>query len=248
MNDKEINKELRSLTGSALDNFFVSDYEKAVLDLKSAEMLDPENPEILHNLTVCYARMGLHQTAIKYAQKLMEAESGYIDTSAVKKMLSFSYISVKDYGKGLALLEEILKESPEDEAALSMKGYCLEKAGSYKEAAKVYRKVLAVNPDNDSAMNSIAYLAVKSDGDRKEAMAYISAALKAKPANPAYLDTMGCILMKSGDLKRAEAAFKKALKFLPGEHEIIQNIKELEKLKKSFRQVERPDAQQKEKK
>lgn len=233
MNDNEINKELRSLTGSALDNFFVNDYEKAVLNLKSAEMLDPENPEILHNLTVCYARMGLHQTSIQYAQKLLKSESGYIDTSAVKKMLSFSYISIKDHKKGLFLLEEILKVSPGDEAALSMKGYCLEKTGSYKEAEKVYRKVLTINPDNHSAMNSIAYLSAKRDGDIKEAMKYISAALKAKPSNPAYLDTMGCILMKSGDLKRADAAFKKALKFLPGENEIIQHIKELEKLKKN---------------
>lgn len=230
MNEYDVNIRLNELTVSAIDNFVLNDFNGAVRDLKAAEMIDPLNPEVLHNLAVCYARMGLFRSAVDYCARLLDGKQGYVETASVKKMLAFSQIGLGLYDEGIAVVDDLLNLHPRDETALSIKGFALEKSGRAKEALKIYRQILAINSKNSGALNSAAFIISEHGGDIDEAFRMISSALKIKPVSGAFLDTLGYVLMKNGDYARAKSAYKKALKILPGNKEIMRHIAALKNI------------------
>jgi len=67
----DINSILNSLRKTALDNLFTRDYDSAIGELKKAEMIDRDNPEILFNLGISYSRKGLYKTASEYFQRVL---------------------------------------------------------------------------------------------------------------------------------------------------------------------------------
>jgi tetratricopeptide (TPR) repeat protein len=230
MTGNELNKNIREVLGKAVNSLMVNDYDEAVKSLKAAEVLDPQNPEILFNLSVSYARMGLHKSAVDYCLRILSLSQQTVDFLLVKKMLAFSLISLERTADAKKALNEVLDLNDRDAAALAMLGFCHEKTGNMKEALALHKKILSIEPGNSNGLNSAAYLTAVTGGPLQEALRMVSAALKSHPESPAYLDTLGFILMRSGDYKRSDAAFRKALTKLPGNREILAHIAELKQL------------------
>ena len=67
----DINNILNDIKKTALNDLFTGDFDSAIDDLKKAEMLDRENPEILFNLGIAYCRKGLFKTAHDYFGKVL---------------------------------------------------------------------------------------------------------------------------------------------------------------------------------
>lgn len=227
MADIGLDGRIKSFLATALKKTVTGDYSSALEDLRAAEALDRENPEILYNLGICYARTGLHKSAAEYFRRILGQPLTFVDVNTVRKLLAYCVILSGSYDEALALIEESLVVSPGDVTTLNMKGYCLEKAGRYNEAIATFREILAAVPDNWNAHNSLAYLLAGQNSDLAEAASLASRALKAKPQNPAYLDTMGYVCMKRGQARAARDHFKKALALLPDSAEIKSHISEL---------------------
>jgi tetratricopeptide (TPR) repeat protein len=229
----DINSILNELRKTALDNLFTKDYDSAIADLKKAEMIDRDNPEILFNLGISYSRKGLYKTASEYFQRVLSLKFSFIDSVIVKKNIAFCYIKNQCFNDALKILDEILSDFESDIISLNMKGYCLEKKGELKNALMTYRKIFHYDKSNINSLTSASYLMAALNIELKSALKIAKFVYQKDKSNPAYNDTLGYVYLKSGNIKEAEKFIKKASVMLPFNSEISSHIKELEILKKS---------------
>jgi tetratricopeptide (TPR) repeat protein len=229
MADITLQEKIDGFLNSAMEKFVTRDYEKAIQDLKAAEMLDNENPEILFNIGVSYCRMGLDRSAIQYFKKVLNLKQSYIDSLMVKKLLAYSLVRLKQYAESLDLLQQVIQMHPFDTAALNMKGFCLDAQGKPDEALQVFTYIIEHEKDNYNAYNSISYILSKSGRDTAKALKYARIAYDADNDNPAYLDTLGYVYLKMGKVDLAMQYLTLALEKAPLSEEIKNHILECEK-------------------
>lgn len=232
MSDTGINEKIESFLESALEKFLVNDYNEAIRDLKAAEVLDKENPQILYNLGVNYSRLGLHKTACLYFEKITALPFGFVDILSVKKLFAFSLIHLSDYSRAEKILNEVLDSSKGDVTALGMKAFCYERTKNYFEAMKLYKLIIELDKSNFNAYNSCAYILALTGKNIEEAYKLSYAAYNFDKNNPAYMDTLGYICLKMGDLPEAERLLEEAARLLPFNEEIKSHLLELSRLKK----------------
>jgi len=227
----DINNILNDIKQSALSNLFYKDYDSAIANLKKAEVIDQENPEILFNLGIAYSRKGLFKTANEYFTKVLNLNIAYINSANVKKNIAFCFIQSKDYDKALNILNEVIIDFSSDIQALNMKGYCLEKKGRLRDALKTYREIFNYDRSNINSLNSSSYLMALLGIELKSALKIAEFVYNKDKSNPAYNDTLGYVYMKMGDYAEAEKYFNAAAYILPFNEEINEHIRELDRLK-----------------
>lgn len=228
----DINNILNDIKKTALNDLFTGDFDSAIDDLKKAEMLDRENPEILYNLGIAYCRKGLFKTASDYFGKVLNLKISYINTAIVKKNIAFCLIKNENYNDALTFLDEVITDFESDIHALNMRGYCLEKKGELREALKAYREIFRFDRSNLNSLNSTSFLMASLGIELKSALKIAKFVYEKDKLNPAYNDTLGFVYMKLGDYNEAEIYLKTASSILPFNNEINFHIKELETLKK----------------
>jgi tetratricopeptide (TPR) repeat protein len=227
MSEVDLQNKINGFLTSSFKKYLVHDFNEAIHDLKSAEVIDPENPEILYNLGINYCRMGLYKTAVVYFQKLLTMKHVFIDALEVKKILAYSLIHLENFIESLQYLGQVIELVPSDTLAISMKGYCLDMMGNQAEALRVYESILKHDNENYNAYNSMAYIIARGNGDLKKALTFAAIAHESNKSNAAYLDTMGYVYMKMGDYTLAEQYFKSALDLAPLSGEIKKHLFEL---------------------
>lgn len=230
MTQLDINQRIRKFLDLALQSFDRKEYDAAIETLKSAEVLDEHNPEILYNLGVSYCRTGLYHTAITYFEKLLGLPYTTVDILTTLKLIAFSHIKVSEYDAALKKSQEGSDISPADTTLLNLSGYCYEKLERYPDAIRLYRRILEIDEDNSNACNALAFILAKTGSDLNLALQYAHKALKHNPDNPAYLDTAGYINMKKGNSEKAKQLLKKAYAKLPDSEEIREHINEMLKI------------------
>ena len=226
----DIDNILNTIKKAALSDLFSKDYDSAIDELKRAEMLDRENPEILYNLGIAYSRKGLFKTAQIYFQKILSLEISYINKSNVKKNISFCMIQNENFDEALNFLQEVIDDYPSDILALNMKGFCLEKKGELKDALKTYREILRYDRSNINCLNSTSYLMAKLEIELKSALKIAQFVYQRDKLNPAYNDTLGFIHMRLGNYNEAEKYLSSAASMMPFNNEINEHISELNEL------------------
>lgn len=112
------------------------------------------------------------------------------------------------------LLDEALKEQPENAQLLLSRAMAAEKLNRLDDFESDMREVLRYEPDNPSALNALGYTLADRTNRLDEAEAYIRRAHELKPDDPAIIDSMGWVKFKRGntsgaldDLRRAYALF-----------------------------------------
>lgn len=225
-----IKKSIRS----ALDSFFIKDYDTAINELKSIEVLDRENPEILYNIAIAYCRLEFYNSAIEYFEKVLSLKLKFVDSITVKKLISYCCINMGDFTSALTALNEINSSDFTDTQVLSMTGYCHEKTGNYDAALEFHKKVLNMDKQNLNSINAFAYISAQQGKNLDKALQLAKFICGKDKSNAAFVDTLGYILLKMGKLKEAEAHLKKAAIIAPFSVEIQDHIKELNLLKKKL--------------
>jgi len=226
MSDVDLQNRIKGFLDSALENFIVSNYNDAIRDLKAAEVLDKNNPEILYNLGVNYSRLGLYKTAVMYYERLLNLSVTFVDVLTIRKLYAYAMINMDNLEGAERALDDVIRLNPSDTAAHNMKGYCLEKRENFSEAIIAYKSIINIDNKNYNAYNSLAYILSRSGGDMKMALEYSTIACDSDKENAAYLDTKGFVYLKMGQARRAEEIFRRALKLKPLSREIKSHLEE----------------------
>lgn len=227
MPSTDINERIQELLDKAIKEFVIKNYDESINSLKSALMLDTENPVILYNLGISYCRLGLYNTAISYLKKIDNLPLSFIDNVTVKKICAFAFIMTGEYDSAKKIIKKLEKISSNDIQTLRMSAYIFEMQQDYGKAIGIFKAILKHDPDCSSVMNSYAYVLAKSGGDLSDALGYAKKALISKKNNPAYLDTVGYILMKMGRLDDAKKFLNNADRYLPYNSEVQNHLSDL---------------------
>jgi len=230
MTMEDIASRVKALLAESARQRRSGDLEASMDSLKSAEVLDPGNPEILCSLAALYARDGLFRTALEYADKVLALPSGYIEAARVKRVKAFALSQLGRYPEAEAALDGLVAQYPDDAESYLMLGYVREKMDSPRRALDAYRKAISLRPESPTSMNAIAYMLAKSGGDLNNALTFIKRALEKDPENAAYIDTAGYIYMKRGEADMARKYLKRALEKRPADEEIKAHLAELLRL------------------
>jgi tetratricopeptide (TPR) repeat protein len=98
-----------------------------------------------------------------------------------------------DFEGGLALLQSMLAESPDDEEVLYQIGVLYGTQKNVDEALRFMREVLARNPENAQALNYIGYTWAERGERLDEAERLIEQAVSLAPRDGYILDSLGWV-------------------------------------------------------
>ena len=138
------------------------------------------------------------------------------------------------FDQAIVHLSKALSLKPEDAKIYYNLGLAMAQAGRIDESINYFTQSLKIYPQNAEAHNNLAAVLARK-GNFKEAARHLHAAIKINPDNcQAHFNL--CLLRPDIDnINNAMQCLKKALTISPESMDIRQKIKELNKLKKSFR-------------
>ena len=99
--------------------------------------------------------------AIQLLGSIIEIKPDYIEAWNRRATLFFA---LKDYGRAMADIREVLNREPRHFGALAGLGMILEEVGEDKQALDAYRNALAVNPHMQKIPEHVKALAEKVEG------------------------------------------------------------------------------------
>jgi tetratricopeptide (TPR) repeat protein len=101
------------------------------------------------------------QLAIQLLDSIIEIKPDYIEAWNRRATLFFA---MKDYGRAMADIQEVLSREPRHFGALAGLGMILEELGEDKQALEAFRKALAINPYMQKIPEQVKALAEKVEG------------------------------------------------------------------------------------
>jgi tetratricopeptide (TPR) repeat protein len=126
--------------------------DNATIYFEQLNDIDPYNSLVHANLIFLYTRSGQIDKLIFLREKLVELY-GYEDES-VYQLLTL-YMQVNKLDKASRLIQELLKESPEEPANWLIYGNLLELKSDTTTAIVAYQKALELNPRNSQGLNEL---------------------------------------------------------------------------------------------
>jgi tetratricopeptide (TPR) repeat protein len=99
--------------------------------------------------------------AIQLLDSIIEIKPDYIEAWNRRATLFFS---MKDYGRAMTDIREVLNREPRHFGALAGLGMILEELGDDKQALEAFRKALAVNPHMQRIPDQVKTLTEKVEG------------------------------------------------------------------------------------
>jgi len=169
--------------------------DKAEHHLKEAIALKPDYSDAYNYLGVIYFRQGKVNQAIEAYNKALE-NLLYTKPQDAHYHLGIAYMSLKEYQKAKAHLEEAVRLVPDFVAAYNILGEVYEGLGQYSKAKYSYEKALEINPEYIAAYLNLGKLLYKS-GERQKAIESFDKVIRLDPGSDRaqealrYLRAMG---------------------------------------------------------
>ncbi len=146
------------------------------------------------------------------AVALMEQGKRLFPGQARFPLLQAGYlIEKKRLDEAKAVLEDALKDRPDDQDILYQYGAVVDRAGDRKAALEVMRRIVAMNPDHADALNYIGYTLVEEGRDMERALSLIKKADSLKPENGYIVDSLAWAYFRLGRLDEAWKHIQRAV-------------------------------------
>lgn len=215
--DLQVTRRLASL------EFGAGHYEEAAERLRRAFAQDPEHYEFAYSLGQVLRAMGNDIEAAEYfsavpathplfvesrlQMAVLHEDAGRLDDALVEvdrlralrpdRGLDFHAASLRartgDFPGGLALLEGLLEETPDDEEVLYQLGVLYGGEKDTDQALGYMQRVLEQNPENAQALNYIGYTWAERGQNLDEAERLIEQAVSLAPRDGYILDSLGWV-------------------------------------------------------
>jgi tetratricopeptide (TPR) repeat protein len=151
-------------------------------DALAAKPDDPALRAAHVQLYVILAQDAQERRAYDQAEQLLgQGLARYKDNSSLRYSLALVYEDQGKNRKAVDVLENLVKQSPDDAALLNALGYLLtDQFGRHEEARGYIQRALAMNPDSAAIIDSMGWVLFKL-GDFRGALDYLERAYRLEP-------------------------------------------------------------------
>lgn len=163
MREEPKNSEIPYLMGRAYVD--MSNFKPAISYYRQAIALDSTNNERIYECALIYANLNDDESALKYYD--LAAAKGYKKDNDFYENLAESYIAANQPGKGLELLDNLLKKKPADLDLLNGAAFTSYKLKKYDKAIDYWDRILSFDKQNAKALYMIGVTYQRKGQDEK---------------------------------------------------------------------------------
>lgn len=183
------------------------DYKQAKQRIMSALQVSPNKP-FLYYLKLQLFNQTQSVTEFKQSIEQLQSQANDPQLRNAITLMGANFLQARNsYLMAYQLLEEAVKNHPDDIELLYSRALAAEPLEYYSSMERDLRRVLELDPDNVSAKNSLGYTLADLNHSLEEAQSLIESAYQQQPDNVAIQDSMGWINYRIGN-------YEEALKYL----------------------------------
>jgi tetratricopeptide (TPR) repeat protein len=187
------------------------DYSNALPLLQEGAGKLPDSPEVQFHLGMAYYMLGEDGPARAALQKAVDASADFPGKDEARRRLGLLATPVGTATAAVRTeLENYLRESPNDPAALVRLGELQQRDGAVDQAVKTYEKVVADNPLYAPAFRQLALLYGRLATDSAKAYELVTKARQAYPEDPEIAKTLGILNYRRGYYPQSIELLKEA--------------------------------------
>jgi tetratricopeptide (TPR) repeat protein len=135
-----------------------------------------------------------------------------------------AYIQAGEHETAVAILNDALKNKP-DEVDLHFElGSAYERGSRKGEAERVFLSILEKDPDHAATLNYLGYMWAESGTNLERAAEMLNRAVSQEPRNGAYVDSLGWVYFQQGKLDLAEKYLTDATRLLPRDATVHEHL------------------------
>lgn len=157
----------------------MSNYKRAAGCYEQALALSPEKAEWMYEAGMAYSAVNNHPKAIEWMEKA--AAKGYKQSNDFLHNLGIAYLGNKEFDKGIANFQELLRRKPEDIELLFTVGEAFYQHKKYDEAINTWDRILAIDKTHANAVYMIGLAYIKK-GDNNKGKSLCEKAIQMDPA------------------------------------------------------------------
>lgn len=192
---------------------FNGQIEEALEDVRSAQQLQPEIPNLAYQEAWVYYHAREWDRALELFEEFIKKHPGEKDLIQSSRFrISSIYVEQGDMARGEAVLQEVLESDPDNTQANNDLGYLWADQGKNLEQARtMIQKALDAEPENPAYLDSMGWVLYRL-GETDEAVEYLQKATRQKHGSDSTIyDHLGDALLNLDRKDEARAAFEKAL-------------------------------------
>ena len=174
----------------------------AIKELEEAISSKPDLVELRFSLARLYQVNGNSEGSVEVLQRVVKEQETEPAGLRARNLLAQIYASQSDFDKARVLVEEVLKENPKDNDALTLKGRLAVNAGDFPEAIAAFRSVLKDQPNSVDVLSYLAETQLRN-GDVELAGENLRRAVDVEPQNAEARIRLARYLMQTKDFAGA---------------------------------------------
>jgi len=208
-------------------------YRKAIYKFEKVQAL----PDSLYLIAYCYQSLGDYEKAFITMQKAESLAKKLKEDKFLSRDFYMEYAFIADKAKKMEkteeILEDLIKESPDDALLNNFLGYLwADHNKNLDQAERIIRKALDEEPDNSAYLDSMAWVLYRKK-DYKNALDYIERSIE--QSETPIPD--GVLTDHAGDIHAALGDKKEALKYWKLSLETYSTDVDYEKIKEKIEQM-----------
>lgn len=157
----------------------MSNYKKAAGCFEQAIERDSTKANWMYEAGMVYYAIPDDKKAIYWFERA--AAKGYNRSNDYIENLANAYLNIKNYEKGLALMQEVLQRKPADQELLYNIADAYYQTGKYQDAIDYWDKILAIDKQNASALYMIG-LSYQKKGEKEKGQQLCDRAIQMDPS------------------------------------------------------------------
>ncbi len=193
--------------------------KEAILAMRKATELLPDDAEAFNNLGVTLCHTGRYQEAVSTLRRSVEICPDYL---VGLNSLGLALYCHEQYGESIEINRKVLSIDPDNFDALNNLGISLTSIGELDEAVVSLRRALVINPSSVLAYTNLGN-ALQFLGEIDEAIVCFLQSLSLRPGDVNARANLGTLLHQKGDFGDALACYEIALSLRPNDATILYN-------------------------
>ena len=200
------------------------DFERALIDVNQALRIDSDFIGAIRLKGSLYIQMKKYDLAVRVFQQLQKKSKDADELASATSSLAFAYFEGGKYKSGVKVLDDFLKDNPDNLDILRARADGELNFGHWELADQFYQKLLEMKPDDTGVLNNYSWLLGTCPDDQrrdaKRALEYAKKAAEMTQYNtPHILSTLAAAYAENGDFESARSWAQKAAEIAEIENE-----------------------------